>query len=92
MEQKTHPIHRSQKSVLNLEDIILTRKYIFPSNLANDRTEIGPIIYVQRGIKRWDIPTGKVVTIDNDVFSILSDSGYSPGKYEVDGEEDPLHE
>ncbi len=93
MEQKTHLIHRSGKTVKDLNEVVGEKKFLFPFNLANDCSPEGKSsIMVQINSKKTYVICGEETMVDEDVFALLKDVGLvsSNETYEVGGPFDPV--
>lgn len=94
MEQTTHPLQHSRKSVRNLDDLFGVNQYIFPKTIANecDPATGEAAVFVQTGGKKFYLICGKVIEIEYIVYCVLKDSGFNPEQYAINGESDPLYD
>lgn len=68
--------HRSIKEVKPLPELVGEKRFVFPTNKANDVDPQGrPAIMVQINSVRYFVPCGVETTVDNDVFCVLKDVG-----------------
>ncbi len=76
MAETTHPIHRSQKPVKTLSEVVGKKTFFFPKKLANDNNSEGkPCIRIQIGRNIHFIPTETETDIPYECFCLLKDIG-----------------
>ncbi len=76
MAEITHQIHRSQKPVKTLSEVVGKKTFFFPKKLANDNSPEGkPSIRIQIGTHITFVPTEEETDIPYECFCLLKDIG-----------------